>query len=73
MAPSSPDLNPMDYCFWGVLESRTNRSAHTTKTSLINAIKEECSKMDQAMVKAATARFRGRVEAVVEAEGKYIE
>uniref|UniRef100_A0A0K2V2G8 Uncharacterized protein n=1 Tax=Lepeophtheirus salmonis TaxID=72036 RepID=A0A0K2V2G8_LEPSM len=40
-----------------------------TKTSLINTIKEECSKMDQGMVKAAIARFRGQVEAVMKAEG----
>ena len=38
--PSSPDLNPMNYFFWGVLENRTNRRPHTTKASLIASIKE---------------------------------
>ena len=57
--PSSPDLNPMDYFVWGYLEAHTNRRAHTTKASLINSIKENCSSLDRAMVAKACASFRG--------------
>ncbi len=71
--PSSPDLNPMDYFFWGVLESRTNRHPHTTKASLITSIKEQCRVMEREMVQRACGRFRSRVEQVIEAEGSFIE
>ena len=71
--PSSPDLNPMDYFFWGVLEARTNRSAHPTKTALINTIRKEAMAIPKPQILAATARFRSRVEAVIEANGSYIE
>ena len=37
--PDSPDLNPMDYFMWGVVESRSNRVAPATKAALIEAIK----------------------------------
>ena len=71
--PSSPDLIPMDYFVWGYLEAHTNRRAHSTKTSLIHSIKENCSNMDRAMVAKACSSFRGRVEAVIEAGGDFIE
>ena len=28
--PSSPDCNPLDYYFWGVIEVKTNKHAHNT-------------------------------------------
>ena len=71
--PSSPDVNPMDYFFWGVLESQTNKAAHTTKTSLMAQIKKEAMNMENSMVRAACGRFRGCVEAVIAAEGDFIE
>ena len=32
--PSSPDLNPMDYYVWGVVEKESNKRPHNTKESL---------------------------------------
>ena len=32
--PSSPDLNPMDYCVWGILESEACDSSHTLVEAL---------------------------------------
>uniref|UniRef100_A0A0K2TMW9 Uncharacterized protein n=1 Tax=Lepeophtheirus salmonis TaxID=72036 RepID=A0A0K2TMW9_LEPSM len=29
--PNSPDLNTLDYLFWGLLDARTNQHPHTTK------------------------------------------
>ena len=51
--PSSPDLNPMDYFFCGVLGACTNRAAHSIKASLINSIKEEAAMLEKSMVKFA--------------------
>ncbi len=69
--PSSPDLNPLDYFVWGYLRTHTNRHAHSTKASLIPFIKENFASMDTAMVAKTCVAFRGRVEAVIEAEGVF--
>ena len=71
--PSSPDLNPMDYFFWGVLKNQTNRCPHTTKVSLIASIKEQCISIDKEMVKKACGSFRTRIECVIKAEGNYVK
>ncbi len=51
--PSSPDLNPMDYFYWGVLEARTNRAAHNTKASL--------NETTSASWQAAVTRFQAAI------------
>ena len=71
--PSSPDLNPMDYFFWGVLENQINQCPHTTKASLIASVKEQCISIDREMVKKACESFRTRIECVIKAEGNYVE
>jgi hypothetical protein len=70
--PSSPDLNPLDYFVWGYLGTHTNRSAHTTKASLITSIKENFASMDKAMVAKTCVAFRGRVEAVIKVDGAFV-
>ena len=37
--PNSPDLNPMDYYVWGIVEKDFNRHAITAKAQLIDRIK----------------------------------
>ena len=71
--PNSPDLNPLDYFFWGYLKVRVNRAPQTTKASLMASIMEESSILDKDTMARACSRFRGRVEKVVEAEGGWIE
>ena len=36
--PSSPDLNPLDYYVWGVLEKKVNYCPYNTKQELKDAI-----------------------------------
>ena len=38
-APSSPDLNSLDYFVWSYVENITNMTSHNTKASLIAAIR----------------------------------
>ena len=71
--PSSLDLNPMDYFFWGILKNQTNRHPHTTKASFIASIKEQCISIDREMVKKACGSFRTKIEHIIEAEGNYVE
>ena len=39
LAPSSPDLNPLDYFVWSYVENISNMTSHNTKASLIAAIR----------------------------------
>ena len=73
MAPSSPNLNPLDYFVWSYIENITNMTSHNTKASLIAAIRRAFAELPPALVEKAYFQFRIRIEAVIEAEGGYIE
>ena len=71
--PNSPDLNPLDYFVWSYVENITNMTSHNTKASLIAAICRVFDELPPALVEKTCFQFRIRIEAVVEAEGGYIE
>ncbi|QQP53189.1 Uncharacterized protein FKW44_005568 [Caligus rogercresseyi] len=71
--PQLPDCNPLDYFFWGMVENKTNKHAHSTLDSLKAAIVEEFANMKKDVVAKACGRFRHRLEMVVAADGGYIE
>ena len=71
--PSSPDCNPLDYYLWGTTERSVNRSPHNTVESLNRAIEDTFSNLQRGEMTRACCRFRHRIEAVVEAEGDFIE
>ena len=70
---SSPDLNLLDYFVWSYVENITNMISHNTKASLIAAIRRVFAEHPPALVEKACSQFRIRIEAVIEAEGGYIE
>ena len=45
--PSSPDLNPMDYCVWGILESEACDSSHTSVEALKRSLLKAWGKIPQ--------------------------
>ena len=45
--PSSPDLNPLDYYVWVVVERETNKHSHNTLDSLKAAITRVMTHMDK--------------------------
>ena len=71
--PSSPDINPLDYHCWGVVERQSNKRAHNTVDSLRATIVNTCMNMNRDHLKSACERFRTRVEKVIEAKGGWIE
>ena len=70
---SSPDLNPLDYFVWSYVENITNMTSHNTKASLIAAIRRVFAELPPVLVVKSCFQFRIRIEAVIEAEGGYIE
>ena len=73
LAPSSSDLNPLDYFVWSYVENITNMNSHYTKASLIAAIRRVFAELPPALVEKAFSQFRICIEAVIEAEGGYIQ
>ena len=73
LAPSSPDLNPLDYFVWSYVENITNMTSHNTKATLVAAIRRVFAELPPALVEKTCSQFRIRIEAVNEAEGGYIE
>ena len=71
---NSPDLNPVDYCIWGILEQNVYRGRKITNTSdLKNAIIDEWKKIPQETINKCIDVFPARLKKTVEAEGGHIE
>ena len=69
LPPPAPDLNPLDYFVWSYVENITNMTSHNTKAALRRVFVE----LPPALVEKACSQFQIRIEAVIEAEGGYIE
>ena len=70
---SSSDLNPLDFFGWSYVENITNMTFLNTKVSLITAIRRVFAELPPVLVEKVCSKFRVRIEAVIEAEGGYIE
>ena len=71
--PLLPDLNLLNYFVWSYIENITNMTFHNTKASLIAAIHQVFAELLPVLMKKACSQFRICIEAVIEAEGSYIE
>ena len=67
------DLNPLDFFVRSYVENITNMTSHNNKASLIAAIHRVFAELPPAFVEKACSQVWIRIEAVVEAEGDYIE
>ena len=72
-SPSFPDQYPLDYFIWSYVENITNMTSHNTKASVIATIRRVFAELLPALVEKACSQFWIRIEAVIEAEGGYIE
>jgi inhibitor of nuclear factor kappa-B kinase subunit alpha len=71
--PNSPDLNPVDYKIWSVLQERVYRSRIRDVRHLKERLMEEWSQFDQSIVDRALKELRVRLKACVNAAGGYFE
>ena len=66
LLPLSPDLNPLDYAIWGVLENKTNVISHPNIDSLKSAIEEKWYRMPEEFILKACKSFWRRVDTIIE-------
>ena len=71
--PSSPDLNPMDYTMWSVLEKEACSKPHKNVDHLKRALMREWQKIPDTVVRAAIGDFERRLVATVSAGGGHFE
>ena len=67
--PSSLDLNPLDYFVWSYVENITNMTSTTPKPGW----SPPSAELPPVLMKKACSQFWISIEAVIEAEGGYIE
>lgn len=70
---SSPDLNPLDYALWQVIEEKACAKRHTNLESLKKAIIKTVADVDMNVVRAAIDAWPQRLKACVSAKGGHFE
>ena len=63
----------MEFFVWGAIERCTNKILCMTKDELIKRVKKEFKVMKKAQIVGACLKFRGRIEAVIDAKGNFIK
>ena len=73
--PNSPDLNPLDYCVWGLMLAayQKNSPKPTTKAALKVVLQTIWDNLPQDSIDKAVMGFRKRLRACVTADGGHFE
>ncbi|KAI6646109.1 hypothetical protein LOD99_9460 [Oopsacas minuta] len=71
--PSSPDLIPMDFSIWSILEKNACAKSHSSVEALKKSLHREWEKIPQDNLRATVETFTQRLKRVVEKKGGYIE
>ena len=71
--PSSPDLNPLDFSLWSILESEACSNPSPSIEALKSKLIKTWEKIPMETVRASINDFSRRLCAVVKAKGKHFE
>ncbi|CAD5227603.1 unnamed protein product [Bursaphelenchus xylophilus] len=71
--PYSPDLNPLDYSIWSILEARACSKPHDNIESLKASLIKEWKRLTAEEVRAAALNFTERLKLCVGAQGGHFE
>lgn len=71
--PSSPDLNPLDYSIWGILEARVNAKSYTSIEALKATLLREWENLSMKNVRDAIDSWPRRLNFVIKKKGKRFE
>ena len=63
----------MDFAIWGILARKACEKPHSNVESLKRSLKKAWADLDEETIRNCCANAHKRLEAVVEAEGGYIE
>src|SRR5277367_3156264 len=71
--PNSPDLNPVDYKIWSVMQERVYKTRICDVAHLRERLVEEWAAFDNGIVERSVQQWRGRLRACIKAEGGHFE
>lgn len=71
--PYSPDLNPMDFSIWAILEAKVSSKRHQSVDCLKASLRKEWAAIPQRVLRAACGAFITRLDGIIKAKGGYIE
>ena len=69
----SPDLNPLDYTFWGQAMAKVWEAKPTTKQALKNVIEQFFTSLSPDFVKKCTLNIKKRAQLCVQQKGGHFE
>ena len=70
---SSPDLNPMDFGIWSILERKACAVSHSNVEKLKKKLKESWAKIESETIRATCDQVISRLRRVIIEKGGYIE
>ena len=71
--PYSPDLNPLDYSIWSILEQKACCKQHTSLQSLKRALTKAWNEISLASIRSIVDNFPKRLRQCIEADGSHFE
>ena len=71
--PSSPDLSPLDFSIWSMLEKDTSHSEKCSFNHLKKSLQKAWADISQKKICAAVKAFKSRLEKVIDANGGQME
>ena len=71
--PSFPDLNPIDFCVWSFLETKSCFVAHTSVEDLKQSLFRKWSKIPQEHYRAAVDEFQRRLDMIIDVKRGHVE
>jgi len=63
--PNTPDLNPVDYNVWSILQEKVHRTSIIDIDKLKHRIRTKWAKLDHTTIRAAVCQWRRRLSASV--------
>jgi hypothetical protein len=71
--PNSPDLNPVDYRIWGIMQEKVYRTKVRDVDDLRERIVKAWEELDQRIIDCAVGKWRKRLRACVRVAGGQFE
>jgi len=71
--PNSPDLNPVDYHVWSILEQQVYRTRIHDVNHLKTRLVEEWQKFDQKIIDRVIKQWRPRLRSCIQQGGGHFE
>lgn len=71
--PSSPDINPMDFAVWSILEREVSKISYSSVAALKQALVAAWSSLPEETVQRSCQAVEPRLKAMIKAKGGHIE